>query len=161
MFLSIFLTIFFSLYVHWMVIFGISIQFLSLLHRRHHARNCSKNCCASVCRYGKHGSFAFRGSGDRVLLWVSCLVTRRITTRMSRGRPGFNSRPRKNFVLMLHADQVCSAMQRPIHRSRYVEVFFLDGVTQSTIGRHSGRTTLFQVARGLHRCSEKTACCSA
>ena len=55
-----------------------------MLAWRHHARNCSEDCRASVCRYGKHGSFAFRGSGARVLLWVSCLVTRRITTRVSR-----------------------------------------------------------------------------
>ena len=103
-FFSVFLTVSFSVYVHWIVIFGISTVPVTPLST------------ASRTRYGKHGSFAFRGSGARVLLWVSCLVTRRITTWKSRGRPGFNSLPRRNFVsgqilvLMSHADQVCSAM---------------------------------------------------
>ena len=47
---------------------GFSVQLPSLLHRRHHARNCCEDCRPFVCGHGKHGSFAFRGSGSRVLL---------------------------------------------------------------------------------------------
>ena len=69
------------------------------------------------------------------------------------------------LVLTSHADQTCTTIPRPIHRSPLylvplVEVLFqlrsigklvLDGVTQLTFGYHSGRATLFQVAGGLHR----------
>ena len=40
----------------------------SRVQRRHHARDCCDDCRASVCGYGKRCSFAFRGSGARILL---------------------------------------------------------------------------------------------
>ena len=52
----------------YLVAHRISVQLPSLLHRRQHARKCCKDCSASVCGYGKHGSLAFHGSGARVLL---------------------------------------------------------------------------------------------
>ena len=70
---------------------------------------------------------------------VSCRVTLRVTTRMSRGRPGFNSRPR-------HADRVCSAKQRPIRRS-LSELSAATWKYRSLMACDSGGTTLFPVAR--------------
>ena len=42
---------------------------------------------------------------------------------------------------------------------RILHTFHLDGETQVTIEYSSGRTTLSQVARGLHRCTETPSCC--